>query len=457
MKKALSLILALCMLLAFAGCGDKRPAAKDALDAILKDPVAAMSLLQNAGSADSEEYLSEDDLCKAMLAGMTYSIKSAEENGDTAVVTAEITNADAAKIIPQFFTDLFTFALEQAFSSDPMSEEEQEAHCMDLLTTLYADKDQKKVTKTVNVSMNYADDKWSVENTEDLADAMLGGFITSIGTIGDDFGDFGDFGSSYEDSPFNVEYVLADETLVDDDSCVIRVTNVTFNTDWNDIDFSIYCENKTDDVTLDFSLDSLTVCGYSINSFWYETVAPGKKSNTDFSVSVNDLEKAAIASLDEVTMTLIVKDADDWFADPILEEACTLYPTGLNADSVFYPARRTVDGEQVILDNEYCTLIMLDTDEDTFWGPSINCYVENKTVESIYISMNDVSVNGFMMEPYWGVTLGAGAKAYSAISFSSDDLEANGITEMETIEFELYAHNNDTWEDYFRVGCVYNP
>lgn len=504
MKKALSLILAICMLLALAGCGGKEPttkdgqdqnatatatptpvsqntdntdkaententepadtepekdpvgkreSAKDALDAMLKDPVNQMMILQDSGDEASEGYLAEEDLCRKMLDGMTYKITNAEENGDTAVVTADITNADAAEIIPEYFTQMFAFALGQAFSEEPMSDEELEAYCIELLAGFYDQPDLKTVTTTVDVSMNYADGKWNIENEEELGDALLGGFISAFDDL-DEFGEFG--GEDYSESPFNVDYALSDYTLAENESCLIKITDIAFDTDWNEIDIQLYCENNSD-IPLDFTTDSVIACGYSVSNFWYEDVAAGKKVNSTLSLNASDLAQAGITSLDELILNIHVTNGNDWLEAPILLDSFTIYPTGLDADSVVYPARRTTANEQLMVDNEYCTMIILEVDTEGYWGPELICYVENKTEEPIYISMEDVSVNNYMMEPYWGVSLPAGAKGYSSVSFDSDDLEANGITEMEHVEFMLYAHSDESWDDYFDTYCVYEP
>lgn len=85
-------------------------------------------------------------------------------------------------------------------------------------------------------------------------------------------------------------------------------------------------------------------------------------------------------------------------------------------------------------------------DENSFWGTAILLYVENTTERNVGVSVDDMSVNGFMMNPFFATTVYAGKKAIDDIALLSSDLEANGIESIETVELKFHIYDADTYE-----------
>ena len=74
-------------------------------------------------------------------------------------------------------------------------------------------------------------------------------------------------------------------------------------------------------------------------------------------------------------------------------------------------------------------------------------------------SWDQVSVNGKMIDPFWAVSVAAGKRAVSEVSFSRVDLEANGITDVSGIEFKLVVSDYDDWTapNLTEQVYTYNP
>ena len=58
-------------------------------------------------------------------------------------------------------------------------------------------------------------------------------------------------------------------------------------------------------------------------------------------------------------------------------------------------------------------------------------------------SVDDVSVNGFMCDPFWASTVSAGKKANEKITFSEKSFEENGIEAVEEITFTLHVYDSN--------------
>jgi hypothetical protein len=249
-------------------------------------------------------------------------------------------------------------------------------------------------------------------------------------------------------------YSLKDETVIDNEKCTFIIEEVVDN--GTEVIFKVFCENKTDKNLL-FSVDNVIVNGYVSDPFWASTVAAGKKAKESFSFNKGDLSEYGLLPIDELSFILRVSDDDDWMAEPVVESRFTVYPNGKK--DVVPPERLTTPTEKVIADTDDFSFIMLDETTDIF-GHAYRAYLENKTDKNLVFSWDNVSVNGFMNDPYWGYTLPAHSRAYTGISFYN--LEEIGIkdpSQIEEIEFKLTVSDADDWaaNNLMEQVCTYTP
>lgn len=259
-------------------------------------------------------------------------------------------------------------------------------------------------------------------------------------------------------APEKASYTIADYVLVDNETCKVTIVKAEEDDFWG-FKVKLLCENKTPETSLMFSADDVSVNGYMIEPYWAVTVAAGKKANGEMTFDTDYFEQAGITMADEIKFTLKVYDSEEWGSDYFVKEQYAIYPTGKSADTVQYPARKTTDKEQVVIDNNDVCFIILSADKDDFWGYGLECYVENKTNATLMYTWDDVSVNGFMIDPIWSKSLGPGMKCYTKITFFDSDFEENGITTVEEIGYTMRIYNYDDWtaEDAFKETLSYKP
>ena len=115
--------------------------------------------------------------------------------------------------------------------------------------------------------------------------------------------------------------------------------------------------------------------------------------------------------------------------------------------------------EITLVDDENCTVIVKSIDSDALFGYTLNIFLENKTDKELMFSVDQVSVNGFMCDPFWASTVSAGKKANERISFSKSDFETNGIKEVTDISFTLNVYDNADWTADYLVKKTFtvNP
>ena len=256
-----------------------------------------------------------------------------------------------------------------------------------------------------------------------------------------------------EDEPRG--YTTEAQELVSNENLVFAVTGFRENAHMG-LEMQLTCENKSGKDML-FSLNHVSVCGIMFDPLWAEEVSAGKKVNSTVYFDTYALEEMGITTLDEISFRLSVIDNVNWMDDPFLDEAFTLYPTGLDAASVEYPQYQHKHGETLVVDNDKLLFIIEkvdDAENDTY---TLYCYVENRTDKDLLVSWDGVSVNDFMVDPFWASGIAAGKQLYSQISFYRSDLEAQGIETVSGIDFTLSAIDYDSFDTVLEEACSFQP
>ena len=247
----------------------------------------------------------------------------------------------------------------------------------------------------------------------------------------------------------DVVYTLADEILVDNDICSVKVDKCWFD---GYVYFDITCENKTSNQTLVVWMDNVIVNSEYIPSYedvdhnWSNTVAPGKRTTKRAELIACEAVNRFFAA-DEVKFTIGIQDAASTSSKYLFYEDFTLFPTGKSAETIKYPERIKGDNEFVLVDNEDISFIVVYTPE-IIEGCSHSCsfYIENKTNDTIYVTIKNSLLNGISVnfEPGGGVyipSLGIGAlphtRVYRLIFFESDELIDSIGSYVEEITFDL--------------------
>lgn len=255
----------------------------------------------------------------------------------------------------------------------------------------------------------------------------------------------GSDGEAVVEFPVGVDHVvLSNEdflvtltgTEMDGGNCIVR----------------IYIENYTDSTAV-FSLTNVSVNGLMFDPFWADDVTGGAKSNGEIIFLTEDLALSGVDAITNMAFTLYIYDDETWEDLYIVDDV--YYPMG--EDAAVYQSHELSDTDVVLLDNEYCTFILLGEDPDNFWGYGLNIYMENKTDSTLMFSANDVVVNGYDCDPFWASIVSPGKGCYTTISWFDTDLEDNGITDVETISMMLNVYDYDTWEDFVLENITIEP
>lgn len=469
MKRIIAVIITLAILFSLCACGSSEP--NDDTSATSNTPATTenKSLLEDILSIKSDDdpvdiYLSIMDFEE--IGAEAYIAKLKEENpdntyryynekyyvqtiteGERKAVLEQVTDVDA------FFTEAFSTDYPDLFIKAELSKG------MDELT-LHFNRDAYESNlfvgfTTLIVGAAYLD---SLQAYSLVSPEKRNSHLICVDESGDVLIDSdGLEASSIKDDDSNIAkaaYTLSDYVVVDNADFTFTIKSINPNGDWG-FTLNVFCENKTDK-TLMFSWDNVSVMGFMVDPFWASEVAAGKKSNNSISFSYDELDAIGMEAVDDITFTLHVSDSDSWFADPVLNEEFSIYPTGKSIQEITYPTRKTEANEVVLYDTDEYSFIILSSETDG-GDYLLHCYLDNKTGHEITFSMDDVSVNGFMADPFWGASVPAGKKLYTTVDFYESILEENGITSVEEIEFTLRISNAETWDTHADEVFTYIP
>lgn len=244
-------------------------------------------------------------------------------------------------------------------------------------------------------------------------------------------------------------------TVVDNAQCAIKITAIDPDNIWG-YTLKAYFENKSADKTYMFSVTGAAVNGVESDPFFATEVAAGKKAIEEISFS-DDLSSHGIGAFTDIEISFRVYDSDDWFADAAAEETVHVYPYGEQNATVFVREAQATD--TVVADNDNVSVIVTGYDEDEFWGYTVYLYLVNKTDTELMYSVDNVSINGFMADPFWAASVGAGKAAFTTISWFDSDLEEKGITTVEEIEMNFRIYESENWfaDDIFNEVITLKP
>ena len=121
---------------------------------------------------------------------MSWTFTDVKEEGDSAAITAEITNRDLGALIAAFLQEAFSQMMSTIFLPEDQqpTEEEQTAALADILSGLLDSQDIQTVTNTVTLELTYEEDHWKIAPSFELVNAIFGGMYGSLQDLGQDLG-----------------------------------------------------------------------------------------------------------------------------------------------------------------------------------------------------------------------------------------------------------------------------
>ncbi len=189
------------------------------------------------------------------------------------------------------------------------------------------------------------------------------------------------------------------------------------------------------------------------NAPWGEEIIAGSKANISIIWYGNE-SKGITGDVTRIDFTLMAIDLENTSDGPVYEQSFTIYPSG--KENAVIAGREPQDSDTILFDNDFAKAVITGFTTDD-WGYSANIYLENKTDKRISISTSNATVNDYTLNPYWGLQLPAGMKAYSSITWTNSSLDKNGISDVEKILLEIMVMDTEDWSQLLNEKFTVTP
>ena len=222
---------------------------------------------------------------------------------------------------------------------------------------------------------------------------------------------------------------IEEQVLIDEDGLKVTAKEYVTDSIWGDGVALLIENNGTSDIGI--GCNALIVNDYMITDLFSSTVAAGKKANETMHLSSVGLKAAGIENVGQIEMYFHTFDADSYMT--IKDYPCSVIKTSeyANMDESIND-----EGKELYNDNGI-RIVGKYVDENSFWGAAVLLYIENNSGKNVYVQCDDMSVNGFMMTPYFSSSVYDGKKAIDDITLLSTELEQNGISSIDEIELKF--------------------
>ncbi len=259
-------------------------------------------------------------------------------------------------------------------------------------------------------------------------------------------------GSEEPATPVDFEEIV----VVDNDECKITLTGLDPEGLFGYTVKGLF-ENKTADKTIMFSVEDAFINGVSASPLFASEITAGKKENVEIILSDDILKTNGLTEYTDIEIAIRAYNSDDWEAPDIAKEVAHIYPYGKDKASIF--EREVQDTDNVIIDNDYATVVVTGYTKDEIWGYSADLYIVNKFDKKVMFSVDECSIDGMMIDPMWANEVAPNKKAFTSVQWSNESFEENNITEPKEIEFSFRAYNSEEFggDDFINEVIKLNP
>ena len=258
--------------------------------------------------------------------------------------------------------------------------------------------------------------------------------ITSSDSSGDNSATKNDANEEKQESK---KVTIDEQVLFEKDG--LKVTATEYKTDdiWGD-GINLLIENNSDQ-SIGLGCTALIVNDYMIFDLFSETIAAGKKSNEMMYLSSSDLEAAGIDNVGKIEIYFHTFNPDTYMPIDYLD--CVTIETSA------YDSYDTTpnDAGQELFNSNGVRIVGKYVDENSFWGAGVLLYIENTSGRNVVVQCDNMSINGFMVTPYFSADVYDGKKAIADITIMSSDLEDNNITSVDDIELVFKILDAETY------------
>lgn len=234
--------------------------------------------------------------------------------------------------------------------------------------------------------------------------------------------------------------IIESQVIYDKDNIKITASELSYDGFFGP-EIKVLIENNSDK-SITVQADKSSINGVMVDNMFSADVASQKKTNDEITFTASTLEHASINTIQSFEFILKILDPDTY--DDI--DTTDFITIKTNADPSYV---QTFDDSGFVAydEDDIKVVVKKISSTDSFWGSDVYLYIENNTNKNVTIQAEDVSIDGFMVDPFFSADVLAGKKAFDSMSFMESDLEENNVEDIKSLEFKLNIFDSDTWDD----------
>lgn len=239
---------------------------------------------------------------------------------------------------------------------------------------------------------------------------------------------------------------IEEQVLLENEGVKITATELVDDSIWGK-GIRLLIENDSDK-DVGFGCDALIVNNYMISNLFSSTVTAGNKANETLDLYSTELEAAGIENIGQIEVYLHSFDPETYMTITKYDKMTIQTSDYANMDT------KAMDDGMELLNQDGIRIVGKYVDENSFWGAGVLLYLENNSGKNVGVACDDMSVNGFMMYPYFSSTVYDGKMAVDEITLLSSELEENGITTIEELELKFRVYDIDNYSTIFETDAI---
>ena len=437
MKKLIAVLLAAVLLFSLTACSDKEEKEETPTDTeTVTEVTAPTEDITTAEKEEEEEFLAvtviDNEYCKIEITGLSEDLFGTVLN-----VTAENKTTDKNLFFATEDCSINGVAVESIFSENVTAGNK----AVSSISFLDDNLTENGITEYTDIEIAfrvYDGDDWT---GDDLVKKSV-----RIYPYGED-----------KAERFTREAKSTDVPVFDNGE--VSATVIGYGEDAiYDYYISFYLENKSEDKEYTFDMTVLAINGVEITPAAAFIIPAGKMGLEKCYISASQLKESGITDFSSIFFTMSAFETDNWEAEDVAKQSVHVYPYGEENAVPFVREAEATD--KIIADNDMVTVIVTGVREnDTFEAQDLCFYFVNKTDKEIMFTIEDVSVNGYMMDPFFATTVNPGFSRFADASWFDDELSDHGIDKITEIEFTFVSRDANDWdaEDIINEKVIYNP
>lgn len=232
---------------------------------------------------------------------------------------------------------------------------------------------------------------------------------------------------------------ITEQVIFDQNDIKITATGIDMEDSLMGASINLLIENNSqNDITVQARRASAN--GYMVSTTMSADVMKGKKANDTLIINNRSMKECGITDIAEIEFCFHIYESETM--NTIIDTEMIHLDTSIAGSYT----QKYDDSGEVIYEDEIVKVVSKGLNIDESWDSGLVVYMENKSDKRITLQVRDTSLNGFMIDPTFSSEIEPGKKAVSDISFMNHQLEENGISEFENMEFSFHIFLTESYD-----------